>query len=217
MRVPILAPLEKNDRGGKIFPATDADARICMTAADGPAPVTTAVDVVECRDMEATGNAVTFWLDTAEDWQVTVTDSRILFWNPASKGLFGKPKVKPGKASGGQMRFSAITNLSAFHDRSGRRVLLCICRRADRAKTAVSMVGDEQAMRTLFDALYAALDRYTLASGSRLTPQSSENSPKILEAWEQYPQKVWADPAAEAAVFVPSTSYEVVPNSRMEE
>ena len=218
MRVPILATLEKNSTGGKIFPTTDDQARIVLNDSDGEIK-TFSVDRVECRDMIPNhGSQITFWLDDipSNSWNVTITESRLLFWNPYSKGMIGKPKVKSGKASGGNLAFKSILKISTFYDRVGCKVLLLICERKDGTNTAVSIAADNETMQNIFDALYAAIDKWSFAFG-RLNADDGEAYAKRLAQWEHLPEAVWQNPNTEIVVSPPVNNYYLVPNCRLEE
>lgn len=218
MRVPILATLEKNSAGGKIFPATDDQARIVLNDSDGGTK-TFSADRVECRDMNAGhGSEITFWLDgiPCNSWKVTITESRLLFWNPFSKGLIGKPKEKNGKASGGNLAFKSIKKLSTFYDRIGSKVILLVCERKDGTDTAISIAANNENMKEIFDALYAAIDKWSYTYG-RLNADDGEAYAKLLAQWEHLPEAVWYNPKAEIVVSPPVKNYHLVPNCRLEE
>ena len=213
MVVPLISALDRNTEEVIPFPATDDMAKISIKSDDGTVKEYT-VDKVDCRDMANGRNDITFWLDDIREgsWKVIVTDKRVCVWNPFSKGLFGKAKEKPGKASGGHIGYGAVTNLSAFYDSKGNAVLIVCCYRYSGVRTMFTIVSrNVDIMRSLACDLYDRIDEYITING-RKSPTDGTATDKeqlTLDKWVLFKDSIWKDKSAsEFSVLVPCPSWD---------
>ena len=219
MRVPLIAALDANTPETRSFPATDASAGILFSKMDGRISEHY-VDKVDCRDFTPGARSeIGFWLDGVKSlsWRVYVTDNRIIVWNACTKGLMGKAKEKPGKASAGHLYYNTIANLSAFCDPSGVPVLIVSCFRQDGMKTAFSIVSpDVQAMRRLASELHDRIDAWIVNFGRKLdrANTTSDKQMKALDGWDSFTSHLWEKRDSSVTVFVPCSSWDKVADSR---
>ena len=191
MRVPIITALDANTSEAGPFPATDGSAGILFSGEDGHMN-TYEADRVDCRDFPAGGRSeIVFWLDgvKSRSWKIFVTDRRIAVWNPCTKGMLGKAKEKPGKASTGHLYYQSISNLSAFCDPNGTPVLIVCCYRQDGMRTAFSILSpDVQSMRRLATDLHDRIDAWIVNNHRKLDRASvqSDKQMKALDNWDNF-------------------------------
>ena len=217
MRVPIVGQMDANSAEIRPFPALDAAARVTLTANDGQ-PAIFQADSVECRDFLAGGRSdICFWLDgiPAKSWSAVVTDQRFIVHNTYSKGLIGKPKEKPGKATAGHLYFGSISNLSAFLN-NGTPVLLVCCIRQDGTRTAITLKSsDIESMKRLAYELHDRIDKWIVAQGRKFDEASAdEKRLSVLQKWNKFNSSVWTGDK-EYSVFVPCNSWDQVADSRL--
>lgn len=219
MVVPLISALDRNAEEVIPFPATDDMAKISIKPQDGQVKEYT-VDKVDCRDMANGRNDITFWLDDVREgsWKVIVTDQRVCVWNPYSKGLFGKPKEKPGKASGGHIGFGSVTHLSTFFDSKGNPILLVCCYRYSGIRTMFSMTTKNMdTMKSIACDLFDRIDEYITKNG-RKSPTDGTATDKeqlALDKWVLFKESIWASSNSEFSVLVPCPSWDKVADSRL--
>lgn len=221
MRVPLIRTLDANENasGYKLFPSTDGLAKIKMEEDDGTEIKEFSVDRVECRSFGAKSE-IDFCMDGVgtKSWTVSVTKKRIIVWNAASKGLFGKPKEKSGKATGGHLLFESLGWLSTFCGPQGKKILLCVCLRKDQCKSALAISGDEASMKKLLIALHGMADTWITEHNMKLRQEGAdEKQNKALEAWENFVDNAWGNATEEESVMLPVKSMKFVANSQMDE
>lgn len=217
MRVPLIATLDANSSETRPFPALDGVGRISFLNKDGES-TTFQADTVECSDFLATGKTeINFWLDgvPSGSWSVIVTDQRIVVYNKFSKGLIGKAKEKNGKASAGHMYYGSVSNMSTFYQ-NGTPVLSFCCYRKDGTRTAFTVKSSDLAsMKRLASELHDRIDRWVVTQGRKLD-ESDGNEKYIaaLKKWNDFNANLWSGDK-EYSVFVPSESWDQVPDSRV--
>ena len=217
MRVPLIGQLDANVSEIKPFPALDGSARLPLTANDGQPAIFTA-DSVECRDFLPGGKSeICFWLDgiPAKSWSIIVTDQRFAVYSTYSKGLIGKAKEKPGKATAGHLYYGSISNLSALTF-NGAPVLLVCCYRADRTRTAFAVKSSDVAsMKKIASELHDRIDRWITSQGRKFdTASIDEKRASVMKKWNEFNANVWASDK-EYSVFVPCNSWDQVADSRI--
>lgn len=217
MRVPLIATLEYSVPETNPFPALDGVGRIPFSDKDGE-PATFQVDEIGCVDFLSSGKVETnFWLDgiPTGGCSVHVTDQRVVVYSKYIMGLFGKTKVKNGKASAGHLYYGSISNISAFI-RGGMPTLVIVCYRKDGTRTAFTVKASDLAlMKKLAFELHDRIDYWIVSQGRKISETNSNEKWMVaLKKWNEFQDHAWVGDE-ECSVLVPCASWDQVADGRM--
>ena len=222
MRIPLIGVEVANSSELGPSPAIDSNANILLTQAEGPISEYL-VDEVDCGDISKEGTVINYWLTDApnKSWKVLVSKNRVAVWNQYSKNLFGKTKIKAGKASAGHIYFGAIFQISTFYEinRDNVMVFIVSCFRKDGTKSIIGIKStDADTMRKMAITIHDKVDEWIINDKRKLVDNGSlsENKKAILDKWNNYSNLIWREKDKEVTFTLPCDSFDIVANSKTE-
>lgn len=216
MRLPLVITLDAGSAERGPHPATDENGKVVLAPAEKEDPFSIRADKLECSDFLPGKSEVVFWMNLPERgaWEVILTNRRLIFQTPYSKGMIGTAKIRKGKAAAGHMPLSAISHISTFYSKENVPILLVCCYRQDGTRSAVVIHSAElEAMRTLLVHLQNRIRKYLIDSGNFITTEDIEQEKidEIVRKWSELPVNAWKDPSGECQVIVPNRAWTRVP------
>ena len=169
MRIPLLTTLRAGSTGDVLFPALDFNSQISFTPWDGTARSNVTLDNVLNRDEVNNRIETTFAIAELpkESWQLTFTESRLIFWSPYTIGMFGnKAKLKNGYATAGHLHFRNIALIRISNPKNDYSYLCVACVRTDKTFTNLMCIGEVAALRETAQLLARYLTDYHKSAGS---------------------------------------------------
>jgi hypothetical protein len=157
-------------------PATDAQARPVIEAADG--------DVQTFNGVNADGFIISPRMSgpypdldvMPTGWTIKLTDQRILFHHPMSCGFFGKPKLKAGTSTCGEIYYSWINNVEMNFEKKTENYNLyfSILRKGDEPslnfQEVISIGQNKQNFMPLAKAFYEKYQSFLQSNGYSDSP-----------------------------------------------
>ena len=211
MRVPLIGTLEANTAEVAAFPAMDSSAKVQKLALDGVNITVIRFDNVACLD--STGGRQEKVFDFSgpgkNEWEVTFTDSRIIFWHPMTPGLFSsKPKTKAGKATAGHLYYNSIGGISTGYIDDNTPFFSCTCQRFDGTLSHILMFSEIGTLEK------AAKELHTRIS-AHLAKNGYSNNADNIQVWESFLDNVWKQKQNDIRATVPFAQLQKVANSRI--
>jgi len=211
MRIPLIVTLEANAPEVAPFPALDSSARLRRIHSDGDHVTMIKLDKIGCLDSFGGRMDTVFGFDepSKQQWEVTFTSSRIMFWHPMTVGIFGnKPKLKSGKATGGHLYYDSIGGLSAGYMNGNIPFLSCTCLRQDGTMSHIYMQSD-------ISTLEKVVKECHLRISSHLESAGFSDNDEIRQKWASFPDSIWKQKDADVRVVVPYAKLFEVANRRV--
>ena len=212
MRVPLIGTLEANTAEVAAFPAMDSSARVQKISSDDANTTMIRLDNVACMDSDGGRQEKVFDFcgPGKNEWEVTFTDSRIIFWHPmAETGLFrNKPKIKAGKATAGHLYYNSIGGLSTGYIDDDTPFFSCCCQRLDGALSHILMFSDIGTLGKAAKELHTRISAFLEKNGF-------SNSADNIPAWESFLDNMWKQKQTDLRATVPFAQLQKVANSRM--
>ncbi len=221
MRVPLVFAHKAGEAARGPYPEIGQDCKVILTEQERKSAETFRVNTVECRDFLPNKTDIVFWMKVPvrNSWNITLTDSRIIFENQYSGGALGKAKITAGNCTAGQLAFESISHLSAFYDNSGTPLLLCNCYRMDGTRSAVVMLTDNTyELKKILIGLQKRLVDYLHATGKRVTETevSTQVMADLSRKWKNLAEHAWESRQSNYTTEVPNRAVTKVPNMREE-
>ena len=212
MRVPLIGTLEANTAEVAAFPAMDSSARVQKTASDGVNTTMLRFDNVACIDSAGGRQEKVFDFcgPGKNEWEVTFTDSLIVFWHPmADTGFFrNKPKIKVGRATAGHLYYNSIGGLSAGYIDDDTPFFSCCCQRLDGVLSHILMFSDIDILQIAAKELHTRISAFLEKNGFS---HSTDNIP----AWESFLSNAWKQKQSDLRATVPFAQLQKVANNRI--
>ena len=211
MRVPLIGNLEANSSQIGPYPAADAEAGIVYLKPGEDNRIVLRMDKIYCMDLINRRNVLCFDFREPEPngWEVSFTDERVTFWNPKSTGLFGnKPKIRPGKSTGGQLYYKNIGLLKTGYFEVYRPFLAMTCARYDGIYSSILLFSSSmENMRNAASILHSKITAFMEKSG---VPLNNE----YKEGWTKFVDTAWSTTNKDIGVTVPNDGILTVSNSK---
>ncbi|MDR1441760.1 MAG: hypothetical protein LBJ02_05130 [Bifidobacteriaceae bacterium] len=120
MSLYLVSKVKANDSADGARPATGADARAKLSPEEREAAITLPVREVHVanrcgagRELQEMTEAKALRVElTDARWEATFTPTRLILWSPFTMRVFGKAKVKPGRALAGQIMYEWFDEMS---------------------------------------------------------------------------------------------------------
>ena len=169
MRVPLLCTLRAGSPEDALFPGLDYNSQVLFSSRDGTARSNVTIDTVQNADEVNNRVETTFGIAglPKNAWQLTFTESRLIFWSPFVAGLIGnKAKQKSGSASAGHLYYKSIAFIRISNPGNDYSYICVACIRMDGTFTNMMCIGDVPALRETAQLLARYLADYYKSAGN---------------------------------------------------
>lgn len=218
MLVPLLASIKANEEAYYPFPALDENSYLKINEKDGT-PIKYLVNFVGSMIDKGETAAFDFGMGDfgADKWEVLLTDERIAVWNPFSLGLLGKPKIKLGRATAGQILYKCITSLIIDKVENYYNLFIGCARHTEGVKSYFQLKTTDRStfMQLLLD-LRNKVDKDLEKRGCKLKKDETSGSSvnDLIDLWDSYPDGEWEKEEEELSILIPSSEIYSVPDDR---
>jgi len=203
----LVEHLTKNKTENNPFPATDGSAGIVYNKADGDI-LSFTIDSVECVDSPDKKNidiTTGIALPVKKQWTICVTDTRITFWCPWSRGFLGlKTQQKPGNALGGHLYYDGMASLNADFTYKSLLSVGFSCLRYDRTQSVIVLRSDDGGvLKNILTAVYERSTEHLKTAGIYGNTAGAD----FISDWELFHTFDWT---GKRAFILPKTRHQAV-------